>query len=535
MRDSFGDGPEFGTVPDFVPRTVPVISTAIILSALVYFFHYSQTYVHIDAIAHVNKARGLFDNFTPGLKQLGSIWLPLPHVLIAPLAWFDVLWRTGLAGSLLSAACFVGTAWFLFGIALSSTGARVAAWLAFLFFVINPRLVYLFTTPMTEPLMIFCAAGLAYFLVRWVQTERWQSLALAATCACAGTLTRYEGWAIAAAAVALVFVIAPSRRWTMTTLFTGGVCIGPLLWMLYNLAYFDDPLMFAFGRGSARDYALDYFFRTGKTFATAGSWSASANTFFIDVAYCINPIVLWLAIAGMLILLWPRHNRNWEAGLILFVLAAAPFGFYVYSLYSNTVPILMPGLVKDEPASIYNVRYGTIMAATLPVFAGIAVNFAFFQAENRRKFAFFMLAPLLFPDPIPEASQEAPDRQLTSNLFYTEGVHNQSFWLPPFVEVADKLKAEIGGDSESYILTNTRIVHVAAWRTAIPMRRFINEMNKDRWVINLRSIDPGIRWVITEEGDQLWHAQGRFLREHFVEVASAKLPSTGTVHLYRRP
>src|SRR5438046_753997 len=132
----------------------------IIWTALAFFFSRGQTYVHIDAIAHVNKARGLFDNFTPGLKQLGSIWLPLQHLLIAPLTWFDALWVTGLAGSLLSAACYAGTGWFLFASALRCTGARIAAWAAFLLFALNPRTIYLFTTPMTEPLMIFCAAGL---------------------------------------------------------------------------------------------------------------------------------------------------------------------------------------------------------------------------------------------------------------------------------------------------------------------------------------------------------------------------------------
>ena len=85
------------------------------------------------------------------------------------------------------------------------------------------------------------------------------------------------------------------------------------------------------------------------------------------------------------------------------------------------------------------------------------------------------------------------------------------------------------------MLTNTRIVHVVVWRTAIPMRRFVTEMNKERWLQNLRSIDPGVRWVIVEEGDQLWNAQGKFLETNFVEVAAAKTPSTRVVHLYRRP
>src|SRR5438034_11014985 len=106
---------------------VGVIASVIIVNAFLFFLSRRQTFVHIDAIAHVNKARGLFDNFTPGLKQLGSIWLPLQHLLIAPLTWFDALWVTGLAGSLLSAACYVGTGWFLFASALRCTGARIAA------------------------------------------------------------------------------------------------------------------------------------------------------------------------------------------------------------------------------------------------------------------------------------------------------------------------------------------------------------------------------------------------------------------------
>src|SRR5439155_452474 len=54
------------------------------------------------------------------------------------------------------------------------------------------------------------------------------------------------------------------------------------------------------------------------------------------------------------------------------------------------------------------------------------------------------------------------------------------------------------------------------------MRCFVTETNKDRWESNLPKIAPDIRWVITEEGDQLWNAHGKFLAEHFVEIATAK-------------
>src|SRR5438067_13216892 len=93
---------------------VAIISAIIIVNAFLYFLSRDQTFVHIDAIAHVNKARGLFDNIQPGLRQLGTVWLPLPHLLMAPLAAIDPFWRSGAAGSLLSIVCFIGTSAFLF-------------------------------------------------------------------------------------------------------------------------------------------------------------------------------------------------------------------------------------------------------------------------------------------------------------------------------------------------------------------------------------------------------------------------------------
>src|SRR5205823_1285056 len=132
-----------------------IISSVIIVNAFLFFLSRDQTFIHIDAIAHVNKARGLFDNLEPGLRQLGTVWLPLPHLLMAPLAAIDPLWKTGIAGSLLSILCFIGTSVFLFLTGFEWTGSRVVGWLAFLMFALNPHLIYLFTTPENEPLMIF--------------------------------------------------------------------------------------------------------------------------------------------------------------------------------------------------------------------------------------------------------------------------------------------------------------------------------------------------------------------------------------------
>jgi len=502
---------------------VGLIAALIGMNAFLYFLSRGQTYVHIDAIAHVNKARGLLDNFELGLRNLGTVWLPLPHLLMAPLAAFDALWVSGAAGSLVSVACFVGTSVFLFLTGHAWTGSRIAGWLAFLFFALNPRLIYLFTTPENEPLMIFCAAGLSYYLIRWAQQERWRDLALAALFAFGGTWTRYEGWALAAAACVVVSIVTTKRRIESTILFMGGAVLGPMLWMLFNMFYFDDPLMFAYGIGSAQANA------TGKSFGTTGELIESFGRYFIDVAYNLNPGVLWLAAGGFAFALFFLSKRNWRPTFVLIAAGAAMLGFYVLNLYEGHISILLPGIVKDDPQSTYNVRYGANMAATIPLFASLFVFIVWHQAERWRSMAFLMLAPLLLPDPIPAASHESIRQQFTRNLLYREAIHNQSFWMPPFVQVAQKL------DDSGLIMTNTRIVHVVVWATGIPMRRFVTEMNEDVWGLSLRTPDPRIRWVITEEGDQVWNALGKWLEQNWIEVAGVQGHSTGKVHLYRRP
>src|SRR5215470_5389619 len=124
-------------------QLVGVIATLIIVNAFLYFLYHDQTFVHIDAIAHVNKARGLFDNLKPGLRQLGTVWLPLPHILMSPLAAIDPLWRSGAAGSLISVAAFIGTSVFLFATGSAWTGSSIVGWSAFLLFALNPHIVYL--------------------------------------------------------------------------------------------------------------------------------------------------------------------------------------------------------------------------------------------------------------------------------------------------------------------------------------------------------------------------------------------------------
>src|ERR1700688_3644859 len=60
-----------------------------------------------DAVAHLHIARRVIDSHRPGLSQLGSVWLPLPHLLLLPFVAVYAWWANGIAGMTPSALAYV--------------------------------------------------------------------------------------------------------------------------------------------------------------------------------------------------------------------------------------------------------------------------------------------------------------------------------------------------------------------------------------------------------------------------------------------
>src|SRR5205085_1178074 len=122
-----------------------------------------------DAVAHIAIARRLFDSLTPGWRQLGTVWLPLPHLLLAPLVAPLAAWRNGAIASLPAMIAYVASAAGVFRLVRRALAdlpfARRAAWLATAIFALNPNLLYLQATAMTEPLYLaFFVWALVYLL-----------------------------------------------------------------------------------------------------------------------------------------------------------------------------------------------------------------------------------------------------------------------------------------------------------------------------------------------------------------------------------
>ena len=119
-----------------------------------------------DAVAHLHIARRVFDSRTPRFSQLGSVWLPLPHILLIPFVQNYYWWVTGLAGILPSALAYIASCAGLYRLARRWLNPAASA-LALVFFALNPNLLYLETTAMTEPLFLCEVIWIVVWMVEW--------------------------------------------------------------------------------------------------------------------------------------------------------------------------------------------------------------------------------------------------------------------------------------------------------------------------------------------------------------------------------
>jgi hypothetical protein len=344
---------------------VAVGIAAVTLAALHFFYSRGLTNIYGDALAHVEGARRIFDSLTPGYGEIGSVWLPLFHLLAAPLALSDFLWRTGLAGSLVSSAAFAGAAWLLYRLGTEINGGRAAGLLALAGILLSPNLLYLASTSLTEPLAIFWAVLVVYELFRYRETGRLRPLLGAAGAAFLGTLTRYEEWYVLPFA-ALFVLLARRESWESrfrhALVFSIVAGAGPMLWLLHNAYRFANPLEFYNGPFSAQAIYAHQLATTAFPYPTDGKLLLSARYYVEDLKLVLGIWPLELAILGLVA--WTANRRIWGRGAAAF-LFLVPLPFYIHALAYAALPLYAPTLF---PFTYYNLRYGVEMVPALALF-----------------------------------------------------------------------------------------------------------------------------------------------------------------------
>jgi len=71
---------------------VAQLTAAVSIASFFYYLRHGDLLLYGDAVAHINIARRVFDSQTPGPLQLGTVWLPLPHILMLPFIVSRWMW-----------------------------------------------------------------------------------------------------------------------------------------------------------------------------------------------------------------------------------------------------------------------------------------------------------------------------------------------------------------------------------------------------------------------------------------------------------
>jgi hypothetical protein len=368
-----------------LPRVGSVALTLSVF-ALLYYFQRGQILLYGDAVAHINIARRVFDSQTPGLLQLGTVWLPLPHLLMIPFLVFDSLWQSGVGGSIVSMMAYtvgvVGIFCLVRGIVgadvRTASPARGAACVAALVYGANPNLLYLQTTAMTEPLYLALFVWALVYLSDFLQSQKQittegtefhgGSVWKCAACVAAAELTRYDGWLLAVS-IAIVIGVCLVLRWNDSAFrrtgltFLLGVALVPALWIAYNAIVYRNLWEFANGPYSAR--AIEQ--QSGAVNPAEGHAFVAGSYFLKSAQLSVAPGTwgrLWVA-ALVAALAFSIVRRSF---LVPLVLLATPILFYALSIAHGGVPLYIPSW---WPFTWYNIRYGLQLLPLFAVSAGM--------------------------------------------------------------------------------------------------------------------------------------------------------------------
>ena len=456
-------------------------------------WHYASlqlTLSHYDARAHLVVARRVIDSLTPGWRQLGSVWLPLPHLLnVFPSIW-DWSYRTGAFAVAMSVVVFGAGLATLARCLVLRTGSIVAALIAPALALANPNVLYLQSTPMTEPMLFGLALMSIAAVDAWLRDPSRARAGRAGAVLVALVLTRYEGWFVAGALVTLAIALSWLRR-------SPGV---QKVWV--------PPLV-----------AIVGFFLAGR--AGTGQWPMSESFFVPDPELLHQPIVvLHKMAAGFLDLAGPPLPLAGLAGLgvLLFRARLVP-EVLVFATPISAAVLPFLAFYAGHP---FRVRY------LVPLVLAAAILSAFGIAALPRRFrvaaALLLTAGIIW-------GRTPFDRNAPMVI--------EAQWETPFrVERERVTAALVGRDDGSPILASmsslAHYMHETS-RAGFPLKRFLHEGNGDLWLEALKSPRRSVRWILIEEraegGDvlsMLARQDATFL-EGFDRVISA-----GGLALYER-
>lgn len=455
--------------------------TVVSVVNFIYYYLNGLGLAYNDARSHLDIGRRVVESLKPGFAQLGSVWLPLPHILMIPTIWNDFMWHSGLSGAIQSMVSYVATGslvfLFLKRLGVSTFGRIVGV----IVFALNLNILYMQSTAMTElPLIALMMAGV-YELTIWHQTEKIFNLIKAAFWIMLSTLIRYDGWFLFGLSMALIFIRTLKRRGYRTA--EGVVVIfatlggfGIMLWLFWNQMIFKDVFYFAFGDFSAS--AQQKVIEEAGALTTKHNLFYSLQSYIYAMVYNSDFITVTLSAIGA-VLLW--FDKKIDKPIRFASLALiSPLLFNVVALYLGHSVLYVQGLGGN---SWFNVRYGLTMVPSIAIFVGYLIH----RVRAQR---FVLIGLMLFVASFGYINQEIVTLDDARIGLGGKNVTEVSSYL------RDNATNETG-----YVLLSVAKHDAIIFSSGLPMKRFIHEGTGDYWDLATARPDKWARWIVMRSND----------------------------------
>ena len=507
-------------------RTPIAIALAAAVGGTIVAWHYHRlglTLSHYDARGHLVVARRIADSITPGWQQIGAVWLPLPHLLNAIPVQVDLLYRTGASGVAISIAAFAIATGAIGWIVLSLTGSAGVAAAAAAVFALNPNVLYLQSTPMTEPLLLATTTVAVAMLMAWCRSRsqvvsgfsRPMQVRLDADTGAIGSvpqtrhvgcafalacLTRYEAWPVTVSALA----VALWARWRR------GQPLAAAARDVAAVAVYPAVTILVFGVFS-RVVIGEWFVASGffvpENKALGDPWLAAAEIGW-GPRMPSGLVLTWLGAAGaalaLAIGLVSRRRADTLIVVSLLAMAAIPWTAFV----------------KGHP---FRIRYMVPLIAMEAIGAGIAAG----TVTSRRMRLAGAIALLIL------AGYELRPLDASAPMVV------EAQWDRPNAPVRARVTACLGNRAPGakVMASMGSLGHYMqeASRAGFAIGDFLHEGNGDIWLAALDSPRPFVDWILIEEKAEGGDMLARLARQRpsFLDGYERACEGAGLV-LYRR-
>lgn len=480
-----------------------LIILALTLVSIFYYVHYYQNGLGLsynDARSHLDIGRRVVEGLKPGLAQLGSVWLPLNHILMVPLIWNDWMWHSGMAGAIWNMISFIGTGYVVY-LLLKRLGVGILGQITgVIVFAANLNTLYLQATAMTEPLLLFTMTVGCYYLLLWHQSDATLALIKAAFWIMLGTLVRYDGWFLLGVSGLLVMrqlwvsgSALPTlserikRLEGMTILYSTLAVTGVFSWFIWNLLIFKDPLYFMLGPFSA--HAQQLVMEAAGALPTKHNLLLSLKVYTYAFFYSSYTYPAILSLIAYFVM-W-RDQRIGLAVKWSTLALWAPLIFNVISLYFGFSVIYVQGISGD---TWFNIRYGIMLAPTVAIMLGYLV-------DRLRDFRPLLIGTLFLV------------------IFFAFGNADAVSIDDARVGSSQKNVSEVSGylqtnasREKGFILISAASHDAIIFSSKLPMKRFIHEGTGKYWESATTTPDHWARWIVMrtyDDADLTWRAVSR--------------------------